>query len=41
MANRIKEFKKLILSKNVNYKNYAPKLVFFNEKKKEKYLDDY
>ena len=29
-------FFKLILSKNVNNKKCAPKLVFFNEKKKDK-----
>ena len=32
---------KLILSKNVNNKKCAPKLVFFNEKKIEKDSDDF
>ena len=31
----------LILSKNVNNKKCAPKLVFFNEKKIEKDSDDF
>ena len=31
----------MILSKNVNNKRCAPKLVFFNEKKVEKDLDDF
>ena len=31
-----KEFQKLILSKNVNNKKFAPKLIFFNEKKLRK-----
>ena len=34
----IKILKKLILSKNVNNKKCAPKLVFFNEKKMRKIL---
>ena len=29
-----------MLSKNVNNKQCAPKFVFFNEKKNQKYLDD-
>ena len=36
-----KVFKKLMLSKNVNNKKCAPKLVFFNEKKIEKDSDDF
>ena len=31
----------MIVSKNVNNKKCAPKLVFFNEKKIEKDLDDF
>ena len=31
----------MILSKNVNNKKCAPNLVFFNEKKIEKDLDDF
>ena len=34
-----KVIEKLMLSKNVNNKNCAPKLIFFNEKKIEKYSD--
>ena len=30
-----------MLSKNVNNKYYAPKLIFFNEKKIEKDSDDF
>ena len=31
----------MMLSKNVNNKKYAPKLIFFNEKKIEKYSDNF
>ena len=31
----------MMLSKNVNNKKCAPQLVFFNEKKIEKYSDDF
>ena len=37
----IKGFQKLMLSKNVNNKKYAPKLIFFNEKKIEKDSDNF
>ena len=33
--------KKIILSKNVNNKKCAPKLIFFNEKKIEKDSDNF
>ena len=33
--------KKLILSKNVNFKKCAPKLILFNEKKIEKDSDNF
>ena len=36
-----KKFQRLILSKNVNNKKFAPKLVFFLEKKIEKDSDDF
>ena len=36
-----KVFKKLMLSKNLNNKKCAPKLIFFNEKKIEKDSDDF
>ena len=36
-----KVIQKLILSKNVNYKICAPKLVFFNQTKIEKDSDDF
>ena len=38
-SNKVVE--KLMLSKSVNNKKFAPKLVFFNEKKIEKYSDDF
>ena len=36
-----KVIKKLMLSKNVNNKKCAPKLIFFNEKKIEKDFDNF
>ena len=36
-----KVIKKMMLSKNLNCKVYAPKFVFFNEKRIGKDLDDF
>jgi hypothetical protein len=36
-----KKIQKMILSKHINTKNCAPKLVFFNQKKIEKDSDDF